>query len=88
VGSLDRWLAGNAHGAPLLVVIGLATLLGLRHASDPDHLAAVTSLIAGEDERRVRRAASLGLAWGLGHATTLALCGCRWCSGAATCRSP
>ena len=45
-------------------------LLGLRHATDPDHLAAVTSLVAGGRERATRAAAKLGLCWGLGHATT------------------
>ncbi len=48
-----------------------AILLGLRHATDPDHLAAMTSLVAGGKERAGRAAARLGLAWGLGHATTL-----------------
>jgi cytochrome c biogenesis protein CcdA len=68
---LDQWLAGGAQSAPFLVVVGIAILLGLRHATDPDHLVAVTSLIAGEQRRSVRRAAQLGLAWGAGHATTL-----------------
>ena len=46
-------------------------LLGLRHATDPDHLAAVTTLVASGQERAARRARELGLAWGLGHAVTL-----------------
>jgi high-affinity nickel permease len=49
----------------------VAVLLGLRHATDPDHLAAVTTLIASGQERSARAARRLGLAWGLGHATTL-----------------
>jgi hypothetical protein len=48
----------------------VAILLGLRHATDPDHLTAVTTLVAG-DERHARGAGRRGLAWGLGHATTL-----------------
>jgi ABC-type nickel/cobalt efflux system permease component RcnA len=52
-------------------VIGVAVLLGLRHASDPDHLAAVTTLIATGKERTKRAAAALGFSWGLGHATSL-----------------
>jgi ABC-type nickel/cobalt efflux system permease component RcnA len=48
----------------------VAFLLGLRHASDPDHLVAVTSLVAADDGN-TRRAASLGAWWGLGHATSL-----------------
>ena len=38
---LDGSLTGLFEGAPLLVAIGVAVLLGLRHASDPDHLVAV-----------------------------------------------
>ena len=57
------------------LVLAVAVGLGLRHASDPDHLAAVSTLIASEPEGRTRRAGRLGLAWGLGHATTLALFG-------------
>ncbi len=49
----------------------MAVLLGLRHATDPDHLTAVSTLVLGEREGGFRRAAVLGLAWGLGHATTL-----------------
>ena len=51
-------------------MIAVAILLGLRHATDPDHLAAVTTLLASTD-RRARDAARLGLAWGAGHALTL-----------------
>ena len=53
-----------------LLVFAVAILLGLRHATDPDHLAAVTTLLAST-ERRARDAATLGLAWGAGHALTL-----------------
>jgi hypothetical protein len=52
-------------------VIAVAVLLGLRHASDPDHLAAVATLIASGREHAGLAAARLGLAWGLGHATAL-----------------
>ena len=67
---LDDSLASFSDGTTLILVIGVAILLGLRHATDPDHLAAVTTLIASS-ERRVRDAARLGLAWGAGHALTL-----------------
>jgi hypothetical protein len=48
-------------------LIGCA--LGLRHAFDPDHLVAVTSMLG--DGRRVRAALGVGLWWGAGHAATL-----------------
>jgi high-affinity nickel permease len=53
-----------------LVALALAFVLGLRHASDPDHLVAVTSLVAA-DGGGPREAARLGAWWGLGHAGTL-----------------
>ena len=68
---LDDWIVNFSDGATLAVVIGVAVVLGLRHATDPDHLAAVTTLIASRKERTKRLAARLGFAWGLGHATTL-----------------
>ncbi len=72
---LDDHIANLSDGTRLLVVIAVAILLGLRHASDPDHLAAVTTLVAGSRERTKRLAAALGLAWGLGHATSLFVLG-------------
>jgi ABC-type nickel/cobalt efflux system permease component RcnA len=66
---LVPWLASNggAQGMALLV----ALLLGLRHATDPDHLTAVSTLVLSDQRRGTRRANLLGFAWGLGHATTL-----------------
>jgi hypothetical protein len=72
---LDDRVAALSHGASLWVVLAVAVLLGLRHATDPDHLTAVTTLVASGKDRAARRAGELGLAWGLGHATTLFLFG-------------
>jgi cytochrome c biogenesis protein CcdA len=69
---LDHTIAGLGGGASLLVALAVALLLGLRHATDPDHLTAVSTLVMSErGERGARRAARLGAAWGLGHAATL-----------------
>ena len=68
---LDDRIVALADGSSLWIVVVVAVLLGLRHASDPDHLAAVTTLLASGKERAARRAGELGLAWGLGHALTL-----------------
>jgi cytochrome c biogenesis protein CcdA len=68
---LDDRIATFSDGKTILVVVAVSMLLGLRHASDPDHLAAVTTLMASSRERAGRRAAKLGLTWGLGHATSL-----------------
>lgn len=72
---LDDSIAGLSDGRSVALIVVVAILLGLRHATDPDHLAAVTTLIAGGRDRGARAAAGLGLAWGLGHATTLFLFG-------------
>jgi high-affinity nickel permease len=68
---LDDFIASYSDGASLWLVALVAILLGLRHATDPDHLAAVTALVAGTGERAKRAALGLGASWGLGHATTL-----------------
>lgn len=68
---LDERIAAASDGASIWIVVAVAVLLGLRHATDPDHLAAVTTLVAGGRERAARRAGELGLAWGVGHAATL-----------------
>jgi high-affinity nickel permease len=68
---LDKTIAHLSSGTALLLVAGVAILLGLRHATDPDHLAAVTTLIASKRKQTARLAAQLGLSWGLGHATSL-----------------
>ena len=71
----ERRCSGLTTGSPSsrrarrsLVVLAVALLLGLRHASDPDHLAAVSTLIASDPDDGTRRAGRLGLAWGPGHA--------------------
>jgi cytochrome c biogenesis protein CcdA len=66
---LDEWIAGL--GGNGLMALAVALLLGLRHATDPDHLTAVSTLILSDERDGARRAGALGLAWGLGHATTL-----------------
>lgn len=68
---LDDWIAGLSSGASVGVVLLVAAVLGLRHATDPDHIAAVTTLMATGRERATRSAARLGAWWGVGHATTL-----------------
>jgi High-affinity nickel-transport protein len=72
---LDDWIAGLSDGGSIAVVIVVAALLGLRHATDPDHIAAVTSLVASGRERATGAAARLGAWWGVGHALTLVVFG-------------
>ena len=53
----------------MFTVLGLGFLLGLQHAMEADHVAAVAALAAGG--KRLRQAARHGLYWGLGHALSL-----------------
>ena len=59
----------------LAVVTGcaLGAFLGVRHALEPDHLAAVSTLVA--ERPRPRHAALLGALWGIGHAASLLVVG-------------
>jgi ABC-type nickel/cobalt efflux system permease component RcnA len=66
---LDDWIAGL--GGTELMAFVVALLLGLRHATDPDHLTAVSTLFLSRERGGPRRATLLGLWWGLGHALTL-----------------
>jgi ABC-type nickel/cobalt efflux system permease component RcnA len=62
-------------GSENAMVLLLAMLLGLRHATDPDHLTAVSTLVLSDRKVGEKRALRLGVAWGLGHAVTLFLFG-------------
>lgn len=53
--------------------LGLGFLLGLRHAADADHVAAVATLL--RREQGVRGASLVGASWGLGHAGVLSAVG-------------
>jgi ABC-type nickel/cobalt efflux system permease component RcnA len=75
VAGLDDWISGLSNGASVGVVLLVATLLGLRHATDPDHIAAMTTLVATRRERAARSAARLGAWWGIGHGITLVVFG-------------
>ena len=66
-----RSLPGDGVTAAALV----ALLLGLRHATDPDHLTVVATLILSGKDRARSQAGALGFAWGAGHAATLLLFG-------------
>jgi ABC-type nickel/cobalt efflux system permease component RcnA len=52
--------------------VAIGGLLGLRHAFEPDHLAAVSTL-ATRPTARLWSAARLGLVWGLGHTVTVGI---------------
>jgi sulfite exporter TauE/SafE len=57
----------------LLSIILVGFFLGMRHATDPDHVIAVTTIVTRR--RSVRHAALIGIVWGLGHTITIFLVG-------------
>jgi high-affinity nickel-transport protein len=57
----------------LLGVLLLGFLLGMRHATDPDHVVAVTTIVS--HQRSLARAARTGVLWGIGHTATILLVG-------------
>jgi high-affinity nickel permease len=57
----------------LLAIITLGFFLGMRHATDPDHVIAVTTIVTRQ--RSLRQAAVVGIAWGLGHTLTILVVG-------------
>jgi len=57
----------------LLSIIALGFFLGMRHATDPDHVIAVTTIVSRQ--RSIRHAALIGALWGLGHTLTILLVG-------------
>jgi sulfite exporter TauE/SafE len=57
----------------LASILALGFLLGMRHATDADHLAAVATLATRS--RSVAHTVAQGIAWGTGHTLTLMLCG-------------
>ncbi|HEY3026095.1 MAG TPA: sulfite exporter TauE/SafE family protein [Pyrinomonadaceae bacterium] len=59
--------------ATLITVLGLGLVLGLRHALDPDHLAAVSTIVS--ESKSLRRSSLVGTFWGLGHTLALLLAG-------------
>jgi high-affinity nickel-transport protein len=49
--------------------IGLGFVLGVRHATDPDHVIAVSTIVARQ--RSIRQAGAIGILWGVGHTITI-----------------
>ena len=53
----------------LFSIIAIGFFLGMRHATDPDHVIAVTTIVG--NQRSAGRAALIGAFWGLGHTVTI-----------------
>lgn len=57
----------------LLSTLALGALLGMRHATDADHVVAVTTIVTRQG--RLRDALRIGALWGVGHTVTIVLVG-------------
>ena len=57
----------------VFALLALGFLLGMRHATDPDHVIAVTTIVARQ--KSASGAATIGAAWGLGHTLTILVVG-------------
>jgi len=58
----------------LLSLIAVGFFLGVRHATDADHVVAIATIVSRE--RSLRGAAAIGALWGVGHSVTVAIVGC------------
>lgn len=54
-------------------VLGLGLLFGLKHATEADHVIAVSTIVS--EQRQLRRAAMVGALWGVGHTVSLMVVG-------------
>jgi high-affinity nickel permease len=53
----------------LAAILALGFFLGMRHATDPDHVIAVSTIVSRE--RNIRHSALIGALWGVGHTLTI-----------------
>jgi len=56
-----------------LLILGIGFFLGMRHATDPDHVVAVSTIISRE--KSIARAGWIGVLWGVGHTLTILVVG-------------
>ncbi len=63
----------NATQFPVWTTLALGFVLGLRHALDADHLAAVSTFVT--EERNLLRSSLIGVSWGMGHTAALLVFG-------------
>lgn len=60
---------GPGESLSLMAVLALGFFLGMRHATDADHVVAVSTIVSRE--KSIRSAALVGAAWGIGHTLTI-----------------
>jgi hypothetical protein len=63
----------NSGNFPLWTTLALGFVLGLKHALDADHLAAVSTMVS--EEKNVLKSSLIGAYWGMGHTAALLVFG-------------
>ncbi|MFN2483088.1 MAG: sulfite exporter TauE/SafE family protein, partial [Pyrinomonadaceae bacterium] len=77
--SIAAVFASRAESAPplnslgVMAVLGLGLVFGLKHATEADHVVAVSTIVS--EHRNLWRAALVGGLWGVGHTSSLMLVG-------------
>src|ERR1700741_4386871 len=56
-----------------LLILGIGFFLGMRHATDPDHVVAVSTIVSRE--KSIPSAGMIGILWGVGHTITILVVG-------------
>jgi ABC-type nickel/cobalt efflux system permease component RcnA len=70
---LDASVLSRERLGPILFVVGLGLILGMRHSTDADHVVAISTIVS--KQRSIRNAAVIGSIWGLGHTITIFVVG-------------
>src|SRR5579859_3889762 len=65
--------SGGPEMTSALLILGIGIFLGMRHATDPDHVVAVSTIVGRE--RSIPRAGWIGALWGVGHTLTILVVG-------------
>ena len=66
-----HWLENSLDTTVPIGFLILGLLTGLRHSLEADHIAAVSTILVGSKEGKIRHASLIGFLWGLGHTITL-----------------
>src|SRR6185503_17214817 len=59
----------QSSGISLAAILALGFFLGMRHATDADHVIAISTIVSRD--RNLRHSAVIGALWGLGHTLTI-----------------
>ncbi len=69
IATLLETVAAGQSTLSLVAILSLGFFLGMRHATDADHVVAVSTIVTRE--RRISSAAFIGALWGAGHTLTI-----------------